>query len=356
MDKKILEQLSNVNGISGQEKYATRLMKSMLEDVCEEFTYDNLGSLIGLQKGSSELKLMLTAHLDEVGFIVKAIDENGFIRIIPIGGWWGHVLPAQGVIITNSKQEEFYGVIGSKPPHGMSAEIKNKVMEVKELYIDLGVSSKEEVQDLGIKLGDMITPDTKFQVMNNPKFVMGKAMDNRAGASVIVEVMKKINDKKHTANVYAVGSVQEEVGCRGALTAANLINPDVSLAIDVTLSNDTPGVDKDEVALGSGIGLSIMDASQLVHKGLLDEVVAICDEFNIKYVFDTMPGGGTDTGVIQKTSDGVIAMTLSIPSRYIHSHRSMIHEDDYDNCVALICKFIEKFDDSMLKRMKDSKK
>ncbi|MEG0314009.1 MAG: M42 family metallopeptidase [Erysipelotrichaceae bacterium] len=347
IDIKMIEDLSNVSAISGNEKYATRVMKNYLKDVVDEFEYDNLGSLIAKSNSSFNKvdapKIMISSHIDEIGFVVKEIDESGFIRINPIGGWWAHVLPSSGMILTTRDDKQFYGVIGTKAPHGMSKEEKSKVVELKDLFLDLGLTTAKEALELGIKPGDMITPDTKFKVMANQQCFDGKALDNRIGVAAAIEVMKNISKLKHDATVYAVGSVQEEVGCRGALTATSRIHPDIAFSLDVTIANDTPNMERNDVKLGCGAVLSLMDASHLVHRGLLYKLEEIAKSNNISFVYDSMLGGGTDTGNIHKSYDGVIAMTLSIPARYIHSAHSIISRIDYEATINLLTEFIANF-------------
>lgn len=352
VDLLMLQELSEADGISGNEKEATRVMKKHLEGYADEFSYDNLGSLIALKKGHENgPKIMISGHVDEVGFIVKSIDDNGFVRITPIGGWWAHVLPSQGMVVTTRDGRKLDGVVGCRAPHGLPPEVRNKVMDLNDLFLDLGVASKAEAEELGIHIGDMITPDTKFKVLNNPNYLMGKAWDDRIGAAVAIDVVRRLKEVDHVANVYAVGSVQEEVGLRGAKTSAAAIRPDIAFALDVTLSNDTPNAPAG-MKMGAGVVLAMMDASHLTHRGLFEKMEAIAKELGLPVNYDAMTAGGTDTGEIHKTGDGVIAMTLSIPSRYIHSHRSLIHRKDYAMTVELIATFIQRCDAAMLEELR----
>ena len=187
---------------------------------------NKLGSFIS-KKGNQGLKVMLAAHMDEVGFIVKRIDDKGYIYFQPVGGWWPQVLLAQQVIITTYKGKEIFGFIGCKPPHVLKAEKRKEMVQIEDMFIDLGVSSKQEVIDLGIQIGDMITPKTEYRKMNNDKYLFGKAMDNRIGCAIVVDVMKRLDNPSN--QIYGVATVQEEVGLRGATTCANLINPDIAI-------------------------------------------------------------------------------------------------------------------------------
>lgn len=353
---KLLKDLTDARGISGDEKEVSRVMKSYLEGYVDEFDYDNLGSLIAVKQGKENIKLMLSGHLDEVGFIVSNIEENGFVRMAPVGGWWGHVLPSQKMAIKTMDDKVYYGVVGSTPPHGMKPEVRNKVMEIKDMYIDLGVKDKKEVLSLGINIGDSIIPHTEFMVMNNPDYVCAKAFDDRIGAAVIVETLRNVSKKQTHASVYGVGSVQEEVGLRGARTAAYKINPDIAIAIDVTLSHDVPNVDKTDCKLGSGVALSLMDSSVIANRGLVKVLRNICQDKKIPFTYDCLTAGGTDSGEISKSRDGVLNMTLSLPCRYFHSHNSIVSLTDYNACVDLLTEFVLRLDSKMLEEIKNSKK
>lgn len=353
---KLLKDLTEAKGISGDEKEASRVMKRYLEGYVDEFDYDNLGSLIAVKNGSDNLKVMLSGHLDEVGFIVSNIEDNGFLRLNPVGGWWGHVLPSHKVSVKTMDDKVYYGVVGSTPPHGMKPEVRNKVMEIKDMYVDLGVKDKKEVLDLGINIGDSVIPYTEFMVMNNPDFVCSKAFDDRIGAAVIIEVLRNLKDKKIASTLYGVGSVQEEVGLRGARTAAYKINPDLAIAIDVTLSHDVPNIEKTDCKLGNGVALSLMDSSVIANRGLVKVLKDICLEKNIPFTYDCLVAGGTDSGEISKSRDGVINMTLSLPCRYFHSHNSIVSLTDYNACIDLLTEFVSRLDANMLQEIKNSKK
>ena len=196
----------------------------------------------------------------------------------------------------------------------------------------------------------MITPDTKFEVMNNPNYLMGKAWDDRLCAAAAIEVLQRIQSDDIEADVYAVGTVQEEVGLRGARTAANFIHPDVAIALDVTTAMDTP-VDQGQMKLGNGIVLSVMDAGIIGHKAFLKEMELICKDLNLNINYDMMSAGGTDADNIHKAYDGIICMTLSIPTRYMHSHRLMIHRKDYVQTVEAIAELCRRLDWNKYKQL-----
>lgn len=350
-----LKEISLVNGISGHEKKATRVMKDYMKDSADEIVYDNLGSIIGVKKGKGPLKVLLTGHIDEIGFIVKEIDEQGFIHVHPVGGWMGQNLPSSLMVITTRDDREIPGVFGSVPPHGKSVEERNKVVAPADAFIDIGASSRQEVKDMGIHLGDPITPVSEFTLMANPKNIMSKAWDDRIGAAVVVEVMRYFKGKDIYPTLYCAGTVQEEVGLRGAKTVGQMIKPDIAIAIDVTFSQDLPG-QKGDVKLGSGVAMSVMDGSVIAHTGLLKALEKICEELKIPYEMDMIAAGGTDSGELSKVDAGVINLTLSIPSRYMHSHRTIINTDDFDATVQLLSAFIERLDENLYQEIIQDKR
>lgn len=352
VDLEMLKALTEADGISGCEKEASRVMKSYLDEYADEVTYDNLGSIIGLKRGLEDgPRIMISGHLDEVGFMVRKIEDNGYVRMLPVGGWWGHVLPCHRLVITTSNGDKITGMVGAMAPHGLSEEVKNTVIKPIDMFLDLGVSNKEEVEALGVQIGDMITPDTKFEVMNNPNYLCSKAWDDRIGAAVAIDVLKNLQGIDHCANVYAVGSVQEEVGIRGARTSTHNIRPDIAFALDVTISEDTP-VDKGEIGLGKGIVLSIVDAMTVSNTALISKVSEIAEELGLEVNYSCSTSGGTDAGNIHKSFDGILATTLYIPTRYMHSHRAIIHRRDYDETVRVLTEFCRRLDRKTLEDIK----
>lgn len=348
-----LKELTDANGVPGNEREPRLVMRKYLEPYADEIIYDNLGSIIGVLKGEENgPKIMLAGHLDEIGFMVTKITDKGFLKFQTLGGWWNQVMLAQQVTITNSKGERFHGVIGSKPPHVLKPEDRKKPVEIKDMYIDIGVSSKEEVEKLGIKPGDMVTPYIEFRTMANDKYLLAKAWDNRIGCAIAIEVLRRLKQEKHKATLYAVGTVQEEVGLRGARTSGYKINPDLCFATDVGIAGDTPGIgDAADGELGKGPQIVLYDASMVGHKGLREYVLGIADELKIPYQFEAMSGGGLDSGAIHITHEGVPSLGICVPSRYIHSHTSMIHRDDYENAVKLLVEVIKRLDNETVKQI-----
>jgi len=347
MDQQLqfLKELTDLNGIPGQEHTVAKYMKEAVKAVADEVVSDNLGSVIAKKVGDENgPRIMVAGHLDEVGFIVHYIDDNGFVKFNPVGGWWGQVMLAQQVQITTRKGI-IRGVIGSTPPHVLTPEARQKPVDIKEMYIDLGTDSKEETLATGIRPGDMITPYIEFHQMANPKYLVAKAWDNRIGTAVAIEALNQLQGLNHPNIYYGVGTVQEEVGCRGAQTTSTMINPDIAIAVDVGLSGGTPGVSAQiQAKMGKGPILLMQDGGLIGHRDLRDYIIDVCEELEIPYQLDVLGGGATDAARMHLVHDGAPAISLCIPSRYIHSHTSMIHRDDYDNTVKLVVELMKRLD------------
>ncbi|WP_419884239.1 M42 family metallopeptidase [Peribacillus sp. B-H-3] len=342
----MLKDLTDAKGIPGNESEVRKVMKEYIAPFADEVTSDGLGSLIARKTGKEDgPKIVVTGHLDEVGFMITQIDDKGFLRFQPVGGWWSQVMLAQRVTIV-TRNGEVTGIIGSKPPHILSAEARKKPVEIKDMFIDIGASSKEEAQSWGVRPGDMVVPYFEFTVMNNEKLLLAKAWDNRIGCAIAIDVLKQLDGSDHPNVVYGVGAVQEEIGLRGAKTSTFKIQPDIGFAVDVGIAGDTPGISEREALskMGKGPQIVIYDASMVSHKGLRELVTDTADELNIPYQYESIPGGGTDAGSIHLTANGVPALAITIATRYIHSHAAMLHRDDYENAVKLIVEVIKRLD------------
>ncbi|MGE7750811.1 M42 family metallopeptidase [Lysinibacillus fusiformis] len=343
----MFKDLTDANGIAGNERAPREVMKKYIAPYADTVETDNLGSVIAKKVGDENgPKIVVAGHLDEVGFMVTQIDDKGFIKFQTVGGWWSQVMLAQRVTITTRKGDEVIGVIGSKPPHILPADVRNKVVDIKDMFIDIGAVSKDEVLEWGVRPGDMVTPYFEFNVMKNEKYLLAKAWDNRIGCAIAIDVMKALQNEKHPNILYSVGNVQEEVGLRGAKTATHKIQPDIGFAVDVGVAGDTPGVTAKESTskMGAGPQIVVYDASMVSHRGLREFVLDVADENNIPYQFEAMAGGGTDAGSIHVTANGVPALSIGIATRYIHSHAGILHRDDYDNAVKLMVEVIKKLD------------
>ena len=346
----MLKDLTDAKGIAGHEKEPREVMEKYISSYADEVYTDNLGSLIASKVGDSNgPKVMVAGHLDEVGFMVTRIDENGFIYFQTVGGWWSQVMLAQRVTIM-SNDGDITGIIGSKPPHILSPEARKKPVDIKDMFIDIGATSKEEVINYGVKPGDSVVPYFEFTQMKNEKMLLAKAFDNRIGCAIAIDVLKGLQNENHPNTVYGVGTVQEEVGLRGAGTSAHMIEPDIGFAVDVGIAGDTPGISDKEAdsKLGDGPQIILYDASMVSHKGLRDLVVNTAEKNDIPFQYSTMAGGGTDSGSIHLTHNGVPALSITIATRYIHSNAAVLHRDDFENAVKLIVEVIKNFDQKQL--------
>ncbi|GAB3064984.1 M42 family metallopeptidase [Virgibacillus ainsalahensis] len=349
----MLKDLTDAKGIPGNEKEPREVMEKYITPYADEIFTDNLGSLIAKKTGVVDgPKIMVAGHLDEIGFMVTRIDAKGFVYFQTVGGWWNQVMLAQRVTIMGNNGD-VTGVIGSKPPHILSADARKKPYDIKDMFIDIGASSKEEAEEFGVRPGDSVVPYFEFTQLKNEKMLLAKAWDNRIGLAIAIEVLKQLKDVDHPNVVYGVGTIQEEIGLRGAKTAANAIQPDIGFGVDVGIAGDTPGIsDKDaDSKLGEGPQIILYDASMVSHKGVRELIVNTADEHNIPYQYASMAGGGTDSGSIHLTANGVPSLSITIATRYIHSHAAILHRDDFENAVKLIVEAIKKLDAETVKEI-----
>ena len=356
MEKRIefLRELTTVPGLPGYEREVKALLRRHLEPV-SDVSQDNLGSVIGKKKGRSERpRVMLAAHMDEIGFMVTGIDKDGFLRFQTLGGWWEQVMLAQRVSVITSKCS-IPGIIGSKPPHILPAEDRKKMFEKKDMFIDIGASGHDEAVAWGVRPGDPIVPDTRFVQMKNSDLLMAKAWDDRVGCALVVDVLCVLAGLDHPNTVYGVGTVQEEVGLRGAVTSANAIEPDVAFALEAGIAGDTPGVKEYEAQgrIGKGPVLLVYDSSMIPNTRLRDLAVEVAESAGIPYQFDSMAAGGTDAGRIQMQGRGVPALVIGVPTRYVHSHTGIISLKDYALTLDLLVRLVMALDEKRVASLVD---
>ncbi len=341
-----LRQITAVPGLPGYEREVKALLKGYLEPI-SEVSQDNLGSIIGAKKGrSARPRVMLAGHMDEIGFMVTSIDKDGFLRFQTLGGWWEQVMLSQRVAVITAKGR-IPGMTGSKPPHILPAEERKKMVEKKDMFVDIGASSREEALAWGVKPGDPIVPDTPFQQMRNGDLLMAKAWDDRIGCALFIDVLRTLQGIDHPNTVYGVGTVQEEVGLRGAVTSANAIVPDVGFALEVAIAGDMPGIKEYEAQsrLGKGPVFLLYDSTLIPNTRLRDLAVETAEAAGIPYQFDAMVAGGTDAGRIQLQGSGVPSLVIGVATRYIHSHTGIISLKDYGWTVDLLTKLIMVLDE-----------
>ncbi len=319
----LLKKLSLFYAPSGREKKLSEFIKKEISGFADEVYTDSLGNLIARKKGTGK-RIMLSAHMDEIGVVVTYIDDNGFLRFADVGGLYTKYLAGRRVIFENGTE----GVVFTEP--------KNDKNALLNMYIDIGAKNKEEAEKI-VTVGDMAVFCGDYTEQNGT--IIGKALDDRAGCFALIEALKQIKSEN---DLYFVFTVQEEVGLRGARTAAFGIEPEFALAVDVTDSGDTPKNDKISVKLGKGAAIKVMDYSVICDRAVREALVSLAEKNAIKYQLEVMTEGGTDAGVIHFSRGGVKTGGISIPTRYIHSPSEMISKDDLEAVIRLITAFCEQ--------------
>lgn len=342
----LLEALTQADGIPGYEGEVRDIFRERVAGVGPIGT-DRLGSIFCTHPGAAEHpRILLDSHLDEIGFVVQNVTDTGFVKFQPLGGWWAHTLLAQRVTIT-TKLGKVPGVVGSTPPHLLSGS-RDKVLDIKDLFIDIGAESEEQArEEYGVLPGCPIAPYSPFMPLKNGKLLSAKAFDNRVGVAVVIDALLKLD--AHPNTVIGAGSVQEEVGLRGARTLAASVEPDLAIVLEGPPGDDTPGlsVGASQGKLGEGVQIRIIDSSMIVNPKLADYVVETAKQQNIPYQIGLRQSGGTDGGAIHQSSRGVPSVVLGVPSRYIHSHVSIINIDDYNAAVDLTLQLVQDIDESV---------
>ncbi len=338
MNFDLLKRLSEAPGIAGREDRVRDIVIEELRPLVDELRVDVMGNVIGVRRGKAGPRVMVAAHMDEIGFFVKYIDDKGFLRLQPVGGFDARVLVAQRVLVHGFAGESLRGVVqpAAKPIHILDpSEIKPA--KIEELFVDLGLAA-DEVR-AKVEVGDMVTLDRTLEAVGD--CVVGKALDDRAGVYVMIEAVRAA--ARSAAEVVAVATCQEEVGLRGAQTAAFDVEPAISVALDLTLAGDFPGGPPDQsvTELGRGVAIKVMDSSMISDPRVLRHVRDLADVNSIPYQLEILPRGGTDAGAMQRTRGGSPAITFSIPARYVHTVNEMVNSSDLHNCVTLLARFLE---------------
>ncbi len=338
MNVELLRTLVEARGIPGREEAIREIVRKEMEPLVDEVTTDTMGNVVCVKKGDGKKRLMIAAHMDEIGFIVKFVDDKGFVRLQPLGGFDPRQLFAQRVVVTTSNGDTLPGVLayGSKPVHMLTDAEKAQAPQLDTFFVDLGLPA-EKVKEK-VRVGDMVTMDRKMEQCGD--CFTCKCMDDRVGVYVMVEAVRAV--KKHKVDVYAVATVQEEVGLRGAETAAYHIQPDIGVALDVTIANDFPGPPEQDAVtkLGAGAAIKIMDGSLICNPKLVEHFRRIAEKKGIPHQMEVLPRGGTDAGAIQRSRAGIASITLSVPTRYIHTVNEMVHASDVQAAVDLLSAYI----------------
>jgi endoglucanase len=333
IDIELLKKVCKVPGTSGFENRIREAIIEELKPYVDELSVDNMGSVIAVKKGLEPQKVMIAAHMDEIGFIVTHIDDDGFVRFHTLGGFDPKTLTSQRVIVHGKK--DVIGVMGSKPIHMMKPEERTKLIPISEYYIDLGMT-KDEVEEI-VFVGAPVTRERELIEMGN--CVNSKSLDNRVSVYILIEVLKALKDKDVPYDIYGVFTVQEEVGIRGAISAAHLIDPDFGFGLDVTIAFDVPGSNGHDkiTSLGSGAAIKIMDGSIISDYRMVEYLKKTANNHSIKWQPEILPAGGTDTAGLQRYGKkGAISGAISIPLRNMHQTIEMAHKEDILNCIELL--------------------
>ena len=339
MNFELLKELSEAAGVPSQEERIRAIVRRELEPLVDDCTVDAMGNAIFLKKGSGDgPKVMIAAHMDEIGFIVKHVDDRGFLKLQPLGGFDPRQLFAQRVLVHASNGECLRGVLtnNTKPAHTLTPEESRAAPKLENFFVDLGL--RGNAVKAAVSIGDMVTMDRTAERCGD--CVIGKSLDNRVGVFVMIEAMKALESNE--ADIYAVATTQEEIGLRGAISAAFSVDPDIGIGLDTTLACDYPGIsDADTITkLGGGVGIKIMDSSMVSHPKLVEHFKEIAERDDINYQMEILPRGGTDGRALQGTRGGTVSITLSVPTRYIHTVNEMNHVADIEATIELLATYL----------------
>lgn len=351
----LLEELTNAHGPTGYEGPVRAIMRREFEPLADELTTDGLGSVIARLDGSADgPRIMLAAHMDEIGMLVKRITPDGYLKFQTLGGILSQALINQRYLI-RTRTGTVLGVTGLKTPHVMSGDERSRLIPTDQIFIDIGATSREDAEKrLGIRPGDPVAPDSRFARLNDPKLYVGKAWDDRIGLAVEIEVLKRLKQSPSPNTVFAAATVQEEVGLRGAQTSSHIIQPDIGLSIEVGVAGDYPGISPDEAQekLRAGPGIFLHDSSMLPNRKLRDFVADTAAEMGIPLQLEVLSGYGEDGAQMQRAYGGAPAINITVPTRYLHSHNGVLHRDDFDRAVDLVTELVRRLDRQTVEEIK----
>lgn len=342
----LIRTLSEAYGPSGSEEAVRMRVKRAWSDF--ELTSDRSGSLLARKpNGVKQPRVVLTAHMDEIGLMVQSVTETGYLRIVPLGGWWTHALVAHRVRVLTRSGEPVPGVVASTPPHFLKPEQRKQVMDMADLYIDVGASSRSEVMvDLGIRVGDSVVPEAVFTRLARKDRFLGKALDNRLGLALLVQALPQLVEGDLPCDLMGVATVQEELGLRGARTAAHVAQPDVVIVLEGPPADDTPGLPQAECQgrLGGGVQIRVMDPSAVMNRRLVDYTLDVAEACRIPHQVTVRRSGGTDAGAFHLAGPGAPCVVLGVPARYIHTHHAIADINDYLAALRLVRELVPRLD------------
>lgn len=346
----LLQELTEAHAVPGHEDEVRAIFVDELGD-CGELSTDRSGCVFCELEGEGP-RVLLAGHMDEVGFLVQNITSDGFVQFLPVGGWWEHSLLSQRVEIRTRGGEKIMGVVASKPPHFLPEAQRRQVMTIDQMFIDVGATSRHEVErEFGISLGDPIAPWSPFTSMQREDWYMAKAFDNRVGMAGAIQAGQMLADSSRPNRIILAGTVQEEVGLRGAKTAAVHSRPDVAVILEGPPADDTPGFSRadSQGRLGGGVQIRLFDPSAIMNPRLAELAIRTAKEEGIPHQVTVRRSGGTDAGSFHLSQSGVPCVVLGVPARYIHSHNAIIDVNDYLHMVALASALVRRLDEETVK-------
>ena len=350
----LLEELTNAYGPSGFEGPVRDIMRRELGPLSDHVEVDGIGSLIARKNGTSDSpRIMIAAHMDEVGLMVKYVTDEGYIKFQTLGGWLDSAMVGQRWVILTQKGP-VHGITGMKTVHVMTPEERTAGFKRDDMFLDVGAKNKEHAEVLlGIRPGDPIAPDSKFEALNGSDYLLGKAWDDRVGLAIMIEVMRSIQESPIHGTLFAVSTVQEEVGLRGAKTSSFLVNPGIGINIESGVAADYPGITQDEAQerLGNGPGIFLHDTTMLPNLKLRDLVIEVAEKNNIPLQFEVLAGYGEDGAEMQRAFGGAPVVNVSVPVRYLHTHNGIIHRRDIDQTAQLVAKLVQRLDHDTVNRI-----
>ena len=352
--ERLLKELTEAHGPSGYEDPIRRIMRREFTPLADDIQTDGLGSLIARLDGNSETRVMMAAHMDEVGMLVRRIRPDGYLTFQTVGGWLGQALINQRYIIM-TRNGPVRGITGLKTPHVTPQSERPHLHDRDRIFIDVGARDQRDAEErLGIRPGDPIAPDSPFMKLNDPKLYVGKAWDDRIGLAVEIEVLKRLRRLPPPNTVFAVATAQEEVGLRGAQTSSNIVKPDIGISIEVGVAADYPFITQDQAQerLGGGPGIFLHDSSMIPNVKFRDFVADLADSEDIPLQFEVLSGYGEDGAMMQRAHGGAPSINITVPTRYLHNHNGVLHRDDFDRAVDLVEHIIRRLDPATVERLK----
>jgi putative aminopeptidase FrvX len=351
--ERLLGELADAPGPPGFEEAVRAIMVRELAPLADKISYDGMGSVIA-QHGSKGPRIMLDAHMDEVGGMVRRVTSDGFLSMQMLGGWLDQALIDKRWVIIGSKGP-VKAVTGLRDIHVVPPEERTRVYPRNGIFLDVGARTAQEVAALGISPGDPVVPDAPFEVLAGGSRYLGKAWDDRVGLAVLIEALRRLAKEGHPNQLFIAATTQEEIGLRGAHTAADVIKADIGIAIEGGVSGDTPGTNREEAQaiLGGGPGLFLYDSSAQPNRKLVALVKETARAIAVPLQLDLVQGYGDDSAEIQKSNGGVPTVNLVVPARYTHAHNGIIHRTDFDGMVDLVVALIKRLDVATVARLRD---